>query len=75
MRTLSLIYLLKPAVVLASPFLIYGHGTKEPTSKPGSEEFWFHVIVSGFLVLLGGVFAGFVHSFMVLQLMLIAIFV
>lgn len=63
MRTISLVYLLKPALVLASPYIIYGHDTKEPKATPGSEEFWFHIIVSAFLVLLGGVFAGYVHLF------------
>ena len=26
--------------------------------EPGSDEFWFHLVISTFLVLFGGVFAG-----------------
>jgi hypothetical protein len=63
MRTISLVYLLKPAIALASPYIIYGHDTKEPKSEPGSEEFWFHIIVSGFLVVIGGVFAGYANLY------------
>jgi hypothetical protein len=63
MRTLSLIYLLKPTVALASPFLLHLYNTdhpdpNEPDVDPGSPDFWFHIIVSAALVLLGGVFAG-----------------
>ncbi|KAG8812129.1 hypothetical protein FRC17_002175 [Serendipita sp. 399] len=60
MRTISLFYLLKPAIVLASPYLYYAASKPgdEPELEPGSTNFWFHIIVSGILVLLGGVFAG-----------------
>ncbi|KAF4623114.1 hypothetical protein D9613_001352 [Agrocybe pediades] len=34
------------------------HRTGHPGAEPGSEEFWYHLIVSIFLVLAGGVFAG-----------------
>jgi hypothetical protein len=59
MRTISLLYLLKPALVIATPYFI-AHPSKpeEPDVEPGSGDFWFHIIVAGILVLLGGVFAG-----------------
>jgi len=31
---------------------------KHETPEPGSTEFWFHMVISIFLVLAGGVFAG-----------------
>lgn len=63
MRKLSLFYLLKPALmVYASPFLFYAATAPEPGEDPdvevGSPDFWFHIIVSAGLVILGGVFAG-----------------
>ena len=30
----------------------------DDTPEPGSPEFWFHLVISMFLVLAGGVFAG-----------------
>ncbi|PPQ99349.1 hypothetical protein CVT26_014012 [Gymnopilus dilepis] len=47
-------------VARASPFYYVEkkHKTGHPGAEPWSEEFWYHVIVSIFLVLLGGVFAG-----------------
>lgn len=49
-------------VVNASPFYhaTKKHNTGHPGAEPGSEEFWYHLIVSAFLVLAGGVFSGFV---------------
>ena len=65
MRKLSLFYLLKPVVmVYASPFLFYAatvpDAGEEPEVEPGSTNFWFHIVVSLGLVVLGGVFAGYV---------------
>ena len=31
---------------------------KPDVPEPGSAEFWFHIVISMFLVLAGGVFAG-----------------
>ncbi|KDR70057.1 hypothetical protein GALMADRAFT_230380 [Galerina marginata CBS 339.88] len=47
-------------VVSASPYynVMKKHKTGHPGAEPGSEEFWYHLIVSMFLVLFGGVFAG-----------------
>ncbi|KAG8855181.1 hypothetical protein FRB91_002601 [Serendipita sp. 411] len=60
MRTISLFYLLKPAIALASPYIYYmkAEPGDEPEVEPGSTDFWFHIIISGILVLVGGVFAG-----------------
>jgi hypothetical protein len=63
MRILSLIYILKPTFVFASPFLQHLYNTdqsipSEPDVEPGSPDFWFHIIVSAVLVLIGGVFSG-----------------
>lgn len=63
MRNISLFYLIKPvALALAVPFtslVTKGHeDPTEPDIEPGSADFWFHVIVAGGLVVLGGVFAG-----------------
>lgn len=49
-------------MVYASPFLFYAATAPEPGEDPdvevGSPDFWFHIIVSAGLVILGGVFAG-----------------
>ncbi|PVF97550.1 DUF21-domain-containing protein [Serendipita vermifera] len=59
MRTISLLYLLKPALAIATPYFIPDPSKPEkPDVEPGPEDFWFHIIVAGVLVLLGGVFAG-----------------
>ncbi|KAF9475347.1 DUF21-domain-containing protein [Pholiota conissans] len=59
LRIPSLILLLR--VVSASPhgFTATGkHKTGHPGAEPWSPDFWYHVIVSVFLVLAGGIFAG-----------------
>ncbi|KAF8959833.1 hypothetical protein BDZ97DRAFT_1836104 [Flammula alnicola] len=53
LRIPSLILLLR--VVNASP---HKHKTGHPGAEPWSPDFWYHVIVSIFLVLAGGIFAG-----------------
>lgn len=65
MRTISLFYIIKPvALAFAVPFTLLA--TKdhpdpdEPDVELGSPDFWFHIIVSAGLVILGGVFAGYV---------------
>ena len=47
--------------VHASPSLLVNlpAGSDEPGKEPGSPEFWYRVIISVGLVLLGGVFAGY----------------
>lgn len=32
------------------------------TPEPGSAEFWFHIVISAFLVLAAGVFSGWVTT-------------
>jgi hypothetical protein len=34
---------------------------EEPVEEPGSIDFWTHILISGGLVVSGGVFAGYVH--------------
>jgi len=60
LRAHILILLLR--VVNASPFyhVQKKHNTGHPGAEPGSEEFWYHLIVSICLVFAGGVFSGFV---------------
>jgi metal transporter CNNM len=65
MRNISLFYLIKPvALALAVPFTSLATkdyaDSDEPSVEPGSPDFWFHIIVSAGLVVLGGVFAGYV---------------
>ncbi|KAF8870596.1 hypothetical protein CPB84DRAFT_1801877 [Gymnopilus junonius] len=52
----TLIYLL-PAV-LASPYIRANVPVETEPTMPGSSEFWTKVLISGLLVLAGGVFAG-----------------
>lgn len=65
MRSISLFYLIRPvALAFAVPFTSLAtkdHADPdEPDVEPGSPDFWFHIIVSAGLVVLGGVFAGYV---------------
>jgi hypothetical protein len=65
MRNISLFYLIKPvALAFAVPFTLLAtkdhSDPDEPNVEPGSPDFWFHIIVSAGLVVLGGVFAGYV---------------
>jgi len=51
--------------VLGVPFVkdairavVFATTRDDDTPKPGSAEFWYHIVISVFLVLAGGVFAG-----------------
>jgi len=65
LRAPTVIALLR--VVSASPhYAAYGGiktRSEHPGAEPGSEDFLYHLIVSMFLVLAGGVFAGYVLCF------------
>ncbi|KAF9026831.1 DUF21-domain-containing protein [Hymenopellis radicata] len=60
MRYSIFLLLSKSITSLARPYLSQNaFALEEPeASKPGSPEFWFKIIISGVLVLAGGVFAG-----------------
>lgn len=63
----TLVLLLR--VMSASSSSLHGkHKTGNPGVERGSPEFWYHLIVSAFLVLAGGVFAGCVFFVFFLKL-------
>ena len=59
LKILTLVLLLR--AVIASPYFDNRDETGQPGIEKGSPEFWYHLIVSVFLVLAGGVFAGWVY--------------
>lgn len=69
LRIPSTIFFLRTAVVRAAPYLTAvastvakqktgKHETGHPGTEPGSPEFLYHLVISVFLVLAGGIFAG-----------------
>src|SRR5258706_8924044 len=51
-----------PVLLSALEYVIAGH-VDHPREEPGSPEFWWKISLSAFLVVAGGVFAGYVtHS-------------
>lgn len=63
MQRRSLLVLLLNGLARALPSFKFNddgglHTNGHPTVERGSPEFWYKIIISGALVLLGGVFAG-----------------
>ncbi|KAF8916718.1 hypothetical protein CPB85DRAFT_1432030 [Mucidula mucida] len=59
MRYSIFLLLSKSLTALARPYFSQNaFAPEEPEAKPGSAEFWYKIVVSGVLVLAGGVFAG-----------------